>query len=115
MQHDTNRVVSVANENGLWFHRAPLIFSFKGKHLFYLTRMRECDDANNVLKERIKFLSSDTAMKKSARFQSMITNLKEALKTGRDLRERYRVLVRRYKETMKNQSRANNGNVNAMK
>lgn len=84
-------------------------YSFSAKHAFYLGEMNKCDLENKRIKRDIMWLSSKSTAAKNAKFHAAIDGLNVELRDNQEIRERYRLLVRRYKETIKNQNRHKNG------
>ena len=85
--------------------------SLKDKHTFYLEQMKKLDDEKKLLKNHIRWLSSESDQVKDSDFYRYIAEQKEILKQKQVLREKYRLIVRRLKETIKNKNRHVNSGI----
>ncbi len=84
---------------------APRMLSLKSKHHFYVSQLKQLDEVNRILKDRIRLLSSNSPIEKDAAFLALIKRFKIRVEKNCQLREKYRLRVRRLKGTIKEKNR----------
>lgn len=84
------------------------MLSLSDKRHFYIVQLNELDALNRDLKDRICTLSSHSNLPKNNAFLSLISRLKRLVEANCQLREQYRLRVRRLKGTIKEKNRHDN-------